>query len=929
MTINSETRVAGPFEGNDSTVIFPFTFKVFNSDELYVVLTIDGVETVLAWEVDYAVTLNPDQNAAPGGTVTLADALATGSTLTLTSDLEALQPLDLTNQGGFYPRVINNAFDRVTILIQQLKAVVSRTLKFPLSDGPVSDLPGRDARAGRVLAFDPDTAEPVAGPTIYEVETVAATNEAIAIVASNIDDVAIVADNINDVTNFADVYYGPSATDPTTRKDGSALQVGDLYFNTDVDRMQVYTGAEWVETISGSISVQNFSGDGVTTEFVLDFAPGDEVVTQVFVGGIYQQKNTYELGGVDGDVLIFSEAPPTGTDNIEVVINSATSIGLTDASSVAYGGETVESALDSRPQSVETVAALSVALPSLSIGFDINTKGCLSAGDGGHGTFDIVVSTSLPVDGYSVVGAPGKYAVLRPTGNEFNTLQFGQNLQLALTRIGFEDGLGLACVGDLEISSPCYYRPQRALTAPGAGSALHFADHVQSVIRGIGNCTIKPTAPVVSMANMLVLQFNTTFSAIAPFYTTVKDIEFDLGGVADNAIYSDFCMHNTFYKIRGYNGTATASTIKYEGYGVANIEECVFGTNIGVDFLLGGGDSRIVHCDFFPTANGKCIRFSKLAGNCSVYSNVFNGEGNAGVIGVDIDGTIDVAEIRDIRIYDNEFSGMNIPVRARKHASTRNVYGVSLWENHITPAAGGAVHTGKLVEFTGIDDSKIHDNYVNSRLGQTLVTGYAVSLTDCVRVNGHDNKYQNLLGGCIYLSGSSNCKWHDEEITDCGRSSAGHVLVDIDTGSNNNVFSDFIINQTSASFAQNTFFERGTANGNAIERPRITGANRPSLLGAESTVVKKTVASAQFSSSGATFTKLSDSYGVTLTGASTGNVTVTLATARKNDRYGISITSDKAFVVDSRTLNSFRVLLYDVGTTTSANTSFTSIEVND
>lgn len=363
MTINSETRIAGPFEGNDSTVIFPFTFKVFDPDELYVVQDTDGVETVLAWEVDYAVSLNPDQNAAPGGTITMADALATGSTLTLTSDLEALQPLDLANQGGFYPRVINNAFDRVTILIQQLKAVVSRTLKFPLSDGAVGDLPGRAARAGRVLAFDPDTAEPVAGPTIYEVETVAASNEAIGIVASNIDDVITVADNIDDVTNFADVYYGPSATSPATRKDGTPLIEGDMFFNTELDRIMVYNGLAWQETVSGLISVQNFSGDGVTTEFVLGFAPGSEVVTQVFVGGIYQQKNTYEVDGVGGDVLIFSEAPPAGTDNIEVVINSTSSVVLTDAALVVYGGETVESALDSRAETIANVAAIAAFTP--------------------------------------------------------------------------------------------------------------------------------------------------------------------------------------------------------------------------------------------------------------------------------------------------------------------------------------------------------------------------------------------------------------------------------------------------------------------------------------------------------------------------------------------------------------------------------------
>jgi hypothetical protein len=324
MTINSETRVAGPFDGNDSTVSFPFTFKVFDSDEVRVVAETGAIETDLELGTDYTVVLNADQNAAPGGSVVLAAPLPTGTRLTLTSALEMLQPVDLTNQGGFYPRVINSALDRLTILLQQLASVVSRTLKFPLSDGPVGDLPGRSARAGTVLAFDEATGEPVAGPDISSVNGVAGALVAINTVSNNIVDVNTVADNIADLSNFSGVYYGPSATDPTTRRDGSPLQVGDLYFNTFTDALRTYNGTAWRESVSGVVTVQNLSGDGVRTQFPLNYAPESEVITHVFIGGAYQQKNTYELGGANGNVLIFNEAPAAGTDNIEVVVSSLT-----------------------------------------------------------------------------------------------------------------------------------------------------------------------------------------------------------------------------------------------------------------------------------------------------------------------------------------------------------------------------------------------------------------------------------------------------------------------------------------------------------------------------------------------------------------------------------------------------------------------------
>lgn len=61
--------------------------------------------------------------------------------------------------------------------------------------------------------------------------------------------------------------------------------------------------------------VDTFSGDGLQTDFILA-NPVDSVVnTEVYISGVYQQKSTYS---VSGTTISFSEAPPIGTDNIEV-----------------------------------------------------------------------------------------------------------------------------------------------------------------------------------------------------------------------------------------------------------------------------------------------------------------------------------------------------------------------------------------------------------------------------------------------------------------------------------------------------------------------------------------------------------------------------------------------------------------------------------
>lgn len=135
MSINTTTtRKAGPFSGNGATVAFPFTWKVFQASDVLVTLTdSSGNETVQTLTTQYSVSLNANQDTNPGGTVTMVTAPATGYTLTLTSNVPQTQPTVLTNSGGFYPTVINDALDRGTILSQQLNEVLTRTLKLPVS----------------------------------------------------------------------------------------------------------------------------------------------------------------------------------------------------------------------------------------------------------------------------------------------------------------------------------------------------------------------------------------------------------------------------------------------------------------------------------------------------------------------------------------------------------------------------------------------------------------------------------------------------------------------------------------------------------------------------------------------------------------------------------------------------------------------------
>jgi len=136
MSISTTSRKAGPYFGNGTTPTYAFAFKVFGAADVLVVRgeVSTAAETELVIGSDYNVSLNADQELNPGGTITLtAGNLASGFSITIGSKLASVQPAKFTNQGGFYPRVLNDSLDRLTILVQQLAEQVARSVKVGFS----------------------------------------------------------------------------------------------------------------------------------------------------------------------------------------------------------------------------------------------------------------------------------------------------------------------------------------------------------------------------------------------------------------------------------------------------------------------------------------------------------------------------------------------------------------------------------------------------------------------------------------------------------------------------------------------------------------------------------------------------------------------------------------------------------------------------
>lgn len=131
MAISTETRRSDRYACDGVQTAFPFAFKVFKADEIGVIVSPDGeTETTLSSEL-YTVSLNEDQDNDPGGVVNLLTAPADGTILVVVSNVAYKQQIVFTNQGGFYPELLNEGYDRLTILTQQLKEHLDRTITVP------------------------------------------------------------------------------------------------------------------------------------------------------------------------------------------------------------------------------------------------------------------------------------------------------------------------------------------------------------------------------------------------------------------------------------------------------------------------------------------------------------------------------------------------------------------------------------------------------------------------------------------------------------------------------------------------------------------------------------------------------------------------------------------------------------------------------
>lgn len=128
MTVSTEVD-HNDYTGNGVTTAFDYNFRIFKKSDLTVtVVDLNENITTLALDTDYTVT---GAGTYFGGKVNLANPLPNGWKISIERSLPVTQDTDLRNQGSFFPEIHEDAFDKLTMLIQQAFNAFRLSLRKP------------------------------------------------------------------------------------------------------------------------------------------------------------------------------------------------------------------------------------------------------------------------------------------------------------------------------------------------------------------------------------------------------------------------------------------------------------------------------------------------------------------------------------------------------------------------------------------------------------------------------------------------------------------------------------------------------------------------------------------------------------------------------------------------------------------------------
>jgi hypothetical protein len=140
MTLSTQISKTS-YTGNGATTVFPVPFPFMRGDDIKVLLRRDGTETPLLSGTHFSVT---GEGNPSGGSLTLAEPPATGTTLVLYRAPAIVQEVDYVENAAFPAETHEAALDLLTMICQALDEKIGRAVLYPVST-PLVDI--RDSSA--------------------------------------------------------------------------------------------------------------------------------------------------------------------------------------------------------------------------------------------------------------------------------------------------------------------------------------------------------------------------------------------------------------------------------------------------------------------------------------------------------------------------------------------------------------------------------------------------------------------------------------------------------------------------------------------------------------------------------------------------------------------------------------------------------------
>jgi len=134
----TNTNTRNDYVGNGSVSTYSYTFKIFLEQDLTVIKkdATTNVETSLILNTHYTVT---GVGLTAGGSITLITGnLANQDTLSILRVEPLTQLTEFRNQSEYFASLHENAFDKMTMITQQQKEELNRSVKLPVSAASVS-----------------------------------------------------------------------------------------------------------------------------------------------------------------------------------------------------------------------------------------------------------------------------------------------------------------------------------------------------------------------------------------------------------------------------------------------------------------------------------------------------------------------------------------------------------------------------------------------------------------------------------------------------------------------------------------------------------------------------------------------------------------------------------------------------------------------